>query len=60
MNIIQIVGVVFKLIFLWLSTKAEQDRKLKIRKENAAKEIKDGIKEKDMSKITAAFDSLNH
>ena len=59
MNIIQIIGIVVKLVFLWLSTKAEKDKELKIRKENATKEISEGIKEKDMSKVTAAFDRIN-
>ena len=59
MSILQIVGVVFKLVFLWFSTKAEKDKKIRIKKELASKEIKNGIKEKDVSKITAAFDSIN-
>ena len=59
MNVIAIVGAVLRLIFLWLSTKAEKDAELKKKKENAVKEVSNGIKEKDMSKITAGFDSLN-
>ena len=59
MGILSIVGTIFKLLFLWLSTKVEKDVELKKKKENAVKEVSNGIKEKDSSKITAGFDSLN-
>jgi hypothetical protein len=59
MSWIAIIGAVLKLVILILSVKFEKDAALKAKKEQAIKEVEDGIKNKDASAITAAFDSIN-
>jgi len=58
MTIPQIILAVVKLIILILGAKFEADEKKKKKKEKIVKEYKDGLKEKDTSAITAAFDKF--
>jgi len=46
-----------KLIAVFFSTWREKDKRRKELKKKALKDLKDGIKERDPSKVTAAFDA---
>ena len=52
------VKVMLKLLFLFLSMLSDWNKERKEKKKAAIKGVKDGLKEKDPSKITSAFDSL--
>ena len=45
-----------KVVLLWLQRWLTRDAEVRARKKECLKEVKDGIKAKDPSAITAAFD----
>lgn len=55
---VAIIGVV-KLVAAFLNFIAEKNEAKKIKKAAALKEMQDGIKNKDATAITAAFDRIN-
>ena len=58
-QILTIIGSVLAIIIGWWKyTKGKETEKQK-RKDDAAKEIKQGMDENDPSKITGGFDNLN-
>ena len=58
-QILTIIGSVLAIIIGWWKyTKGKEAEKQK-RKDDAAKEIKQGMDENDPSKITGGFDNLN-
>ncbi|RLE41017.1 hypothetical protein DRJ16_06755 [Candidatus Woesearchaeota archaeon] len=59
MGWLQFLLVVGKFVFKWFGVKIERDKEKKEKKQKALKEVGDGIKEKDPSKITAGFDKLS-
>ena len=57
-DILLILIASFKLVCMIVGAMFEKDADKKAKKEEAINLVKDGIKEKDPSKITAGFDSL--
>jgi hypothetical protein len=58
-SILAIIGSVFKLIILILDSKLEKDKEIRAKKETALAEVSEGIKKRDASSVTAAFDKFN-
>jgi hypothetical protein len=56
MNWAAIIVSVAKLILVFISTWTERDKDRRERKARALKDLTNGIKEKDVAKITAAYD----
>ena len=55
MSIFAIISAVFKLVIMFFTGKMERDKERKRQLEEARKEIKDGIKNKDRGAILRAF-----
>ena len=59
---VQILGIITSVLLIvigyWKYTKGKEAQKQR-RKDDAAKEIKQGMDENDPSKITGGFDNLN-
>jgi len=58
MNIITILSTLLQMFALWYKTKLEKDAERKKRNEEILKEVSDGLKARDPSAITAAFDRV--
>jgi hypothetical protein len=56
---LEIIGIFFKLLFTWFNIKMEQNASKKKMKEDAFKEVTNGIKKGDTSAITSGFDRIN-
>lgn len=54
------IGAIIQLIMLIFSTILEKDKEKKAKKEQALKEMKDAIKDKDPSAVTSILDDLNN
>lgn len=57
---IKMIGAIIQLIMLIFSTILEKDKEKKAKKEQALKEMKDAIKDKDPSAVTSILDDLNN
>ena len=55
MSILSVIGAVLKFLFLLFQKKIERDETKKKQMEEAANEVKTGIKKRDFSAITAGF-----
>lgn len=59
MGIFQLIGSILKVfLFVWKVSR-EKDEKIKVKKEEALKEITNGIKKRDASAINNAFARIN-
>jgi len=53
-----IIVITIQLIILWIKNSFERNARIRQQKKEAASMIKQGLKERDPSKITAAFDRV--
>ena len=60
MGVKDIVGAIIKLLVLIFKTWLERDAEKKKQKQEAIKDVQNGIKEQDPAKITAGFDKHNN
>lgn len=56
MSIFAIIGAVIKLFSTWFSGKMERDARRREQLKDVVKEMHEGIKNRDASAITSAFD----
>ena len=58
--ILALVKYGIPILLFWIQNQLEKDPAKKKKKNEALKEVTDGLKENNTSKVTAGFDRINH